>query len=151
MATVILLAVLLGAVVVFVVLPKMPWWVRLVGIATEVLILVLCALWAIRGYEVTPDGLYVNRLFWKTRIELSGLRSAALDPDAVRGAVKIWGTDGLFGIYGLFQNKALGRFRVFATDRARAVVLRFERRTVVVTPDHPEEFVRQVRLKAGLG
>lgn len=103
-------------------------------------IFVLSALFAIRGYQVDRDSLLILRPAWHTRIPLQGLTAVEVDPEAMRGSVRLFGNGGLFGFIGLFRNSKLGRYRVFATDTARAVVLRYPERTIVVTPDTPERF-----------
>ena len=35
-------------------------------------------------------------------------------------------------------------YRAYVTDLSKTVVLRYERRTAVVSPDQPEDFVREV-------
>lgn len=99
----------------------------------------------VTGYVVTPDELLVQRLFWSTRIPLAGVRNAFPDPTVCKGAKRIIGNAGLYGFTGLYQNERLGRFRLFATDLARSVVLVLPERTVVVTPAAPEAFVAHVR------
>lgn len=98
------------------------------------------ALYAVRGYAVEPGALVVYRLGWETRIDLAGLRSAEVDPDAMRWAFRTCGLGGPFAYVGRFRNRALGAFTAYATDRDLAVVLRWDHRTVVVTPDDPEAF-----------
>lgn len=111
-------------------------------------ILVLGALFAIRGYEIEGQTLRVLRPGWKTRIDLEGLQGAEVKPEALRGSVRIFGNGGLFGYIGLFSNSSLGRYRAFATDSANCVVLRFPARTLVVTPDRPEQFVAALNMAA---
>lgn len=98
----------------------------------------------VTGYVVTPDELLVQRLFWSTRIPLAGLRDVFPDAAVCKGAKRIIGNAGLYGFTGLYQNGRLGRFRLFATDLARSVVLVLPERTVVVTPAAPEAFVAHV-------
>jgi len=50
----------------------------------------------------------------------------------------------------LFWNRRFGRYRMFATDSRRAVVLTFTRGVVIVTPEAPELFVTAVRQAAAL-
>ncbi|WP_323844727.1 PH domain-containing protein [Microbulbifer magnicolonia] len=107
-------------------------------------ILVLSALFAIRGYGVEDCTLLILRPGWKTRIPLQDLAEVKVDPEAMRASIRLFGNGGLFGIIGLFRNERLGRYRAFATDSARAVVLRFPARTLVVTPDRPEQFAAAV-------
>lgn len=108
-------------------------------------ILLLGALFAIRGYAIQGQTFQVLRPGWKTRIDLGDLQSAEAKAEAMRGSIRIFGNGGLFGFIGLFRNDTLGRYRAFATDSANCVVLRFPARTIVVTPDRPEQFVAAIR------
>jgi hypothetical protein len=102
------------------------------------------ALFTIRGYTVTSDWILVHRLIWTTRLPIAGLQSAHFEPEATRRSIKTMGNGGLFSFTGFFYNKALGPYRAFVTDQHRTVVLRFSRRTVVVSPGEPEEFVQDL-------
>ncbi|WP_193164639.1 PH domain-containing protein [Microbulbifer hainanensis] len=105
-----------------------------------VVILAVTALFAVRGYTIEDAALLVVRPGWNTRIPLTGLQSVEIKPDAMRGSIRLFGNGGLFGFIGLFRNSALGRYRAFVTDAANCVVLRFADRTLVVTPDRPQQF-----------
>jgi PH (Pleckstrin Homology) domain-containing protein len=104
------------------------------------------ALFTIRGYELAPAELLVERLLWATRLPLADLRAAWADPTAMRWSWRLFGNGGMFAISGLFWNRRLGRYRAFATDPRNAVVLRFATRTVVVTPDAPRELLDTLAL-----
>ncbi|GMU68144.1 MAG: hypothetical protein AMXMBFR37_04770 [Steroidobacteraceae bacterium] len=65
--------------------------------------------------------------------------------DDARGSLRLWGNSGLFAITGWFWNRRLGRFRMFATDLSRAVLLEFARRKVLVTPHDPQAFIVHAR------
>jgi hypothetical protein len=103
-----------------------------------------CALFTIRGYTITPDAILVHRLFWATRLPRAGLQSARVDPQAIRWSIRACGNGGFISASGFYWNKSLGFYRMFLTDPRRAVVLKFARRTIVVSPDPPEEFVREL-------
>jgi hypothetical protein len=77
-------------------------------------------------------------------LPLAGLKSAEVMPRAMSGSLRICGNGGAFSFTGWFRNKPLGYYRAFVTDLNRTVVLRFEKRTVVVSPAEPEEFVRKL-------
>ena len=102
------------------------------------------SLFVIRGYIITRDTLFIQRFFWHSRIDLSDLRSYEIDPDAMKGSVR-FGNGGLFCIAGFFRNGKLGNYRAYATDPKLAVVLKFSDKTVVVTPDNPEQFVAALK------
>jgi hypothetical protein len=101
-------------------------------------------IFTIHGYTITPDAILVHRLFWVTRLPLSGLQSAEVAPDIMRSGIRLCGNGGLFSFAGWFRNKALGVYRSFVTDPHRTVVLRFAKRPVVVSPSSPEDFVHDI-------
>ena len=101
-------------------------------------------LFTIRGYTITPDAILVHRLFWSTRLPISGLQSAEVAPDIMRSGIRLWGNGGLFSFTGWFRNRALGVYRSFVTDPHRTVVLRYAARPVVVSPSSPDEFVHDL-------
>jgi len=103
----------------------------------------------IRGYVITAEALLVRRLGWTTRVPLDGLRSVRFEPDAMRWSIRTCGNGGLFSFTGWYRNKTLGAYRAFVTDPRRAVVLRFEKRTVVVSPGSPEAFVGELEGRCG--
>lgn len=105
----------------------------------------------VRGYAVTSDSILVERLFWTTRLPLAGLQSARFEPDAVRGSIRTCGNGGLFSFTGWYWNKRLGAHRAFVTDPKRIVVLKFPKRTIVLSPNMPEDFVRNLSTAVSLG
>ena len=64
--------------------------VRLLPIA----ILVIAALFMVRGYEIEGRELLVQRLLWATRVPIDGLESAWLDPEAMAGSIRVFGNSG---------------------------------------------------------
>lgn len=122
--------------------PGLPVWARWTLATLPLLILLGATLWTVRGYVLEPGVLRVRRLFWGTCIPLDGLESARWEPEATRRSLRLLGNGGLFSYHGWFWNRRLGRCRLYATDPERTVVLRFARRTIVVSPGEPAAFVR---------
>jgi hypothetical protein len=114
------------------------------GMVESVLALV-AGIFAIRGYVLTPDSLYVQRLGWHTELPLATLQTVQFDPEATSGSVRMFGNGGLFCFAGTFTNDRLGTYRALGTDRTHAVVLKFAERTVVITPGDPQDFVAQIK------
>jgi len=103
----------------------------------------------VRGYLLTEEYLEVQRLGWRTLLPLAGLVAVTGEPDGMRGSVRLFGNGGLFGISGWFWNRRLGRFRAYATDPGRVVLLRYRNgRKVVVTPHDVQHFIVRVRTLA---
>ncbi len=94
--------------------------------------------------------LQVELPFRTARFPLEGLKDVTPDREALRGARKIIGNDGLRAISGRFRSKRLGRFHAYVTDGERAVVLRWPDRCVVISPDQHSLFIETVRKRAGL-
>ena len=117
------------------------------GIASIIgcMAIALGSLFIIRGYRLDANGLHVERLVWADRIPLDDLRAAWADHEATEKSTRLFGNSGFFCIAGLFSNRKLGRYRAFATDPVRAVVLDLSRRKVVVTPADPWEFQAALR------
>ncbi len=107
-------------------------------------LIVITAFFSIGSYQIAGNQLVIQRLGWKSTIDLSNLQSAEADPRAMSKSLRLFGNGGLFCFAGLFTNKRLGRYRAFATNPQNSVVLRFPRRTVVVTPEEPESFVEAI-------
>ena len=117
------------------------------GIASIIgcMAIALGSLFIIRGYRLDANGLHVERLVWADRIPLDDLRAAWADHEATEKSTRLFGNSGFFCIAGLFSNRKLGRYRAFATDPVRAVVLDLSSRKVVVTPADPWEFQAALR------
>lgn len=100
-----------------------------------------CVPFVIRGYAITREAILIQRLFWTTRLARADLLSAEYVPKAMCKSLRTCGNGGGFSFTGWYWCKALGHYRAFVTDLNRTVVLRFRRRTVVISPDEPEDFV----------
>ena len=59
----------------------------------------------------------------------------------LRWRVRMWGSGGLFGYYGLYYTAGLGKCTWYVTDRSKCVVVVTRDKTVVVSPDDVEKFV----------
>jgi len=108
-------------------------------------VVLAASLFVVRGYVLTDDAIEVTRLGWTTALPLTTLQSVEGNTEAMRGSLCVFANGGLFACTGIFWNRRLGLHRAFATDRSRAVVLRYPRRTVVLTPHDPQHFIVRVR------
>lgn len=116
------------------------------GVALLPVALLLGSLFFIvSGYAVEGADLYIERLVSSTRISLTGLSKAWVEPAVCKGSIRVFGNGGLFSFTGWFYSKKLGRYRLFATDFSHAVVLILPQRVVVVTPADPQAFVEYLR------
>lgn len=107
-------------------------------------ILVASLVFMVTGYTVAESELYVERLLWSTRISLAGLSRVWFEPAACKGSIRVFGNGGLFSFTGLYRSRALGRYRLFATNISQSVVLVLPQRVVLVTPAAPQAFIEHL-------
>ena len=105
------------------------------------LFIVFMALFTVRGYVLTSDRLIIKRPLWENTVDLNNIVSAEFDPQAMSNSFRVFGNGGFFSMSGVFWNKKLGFYRIFGTDEKHSVVLKFPDKTIVVTPDKPQNFV----------
>lgn len=104
-----------------------------------------------RGYRIENGEIAVERLVGDLRIPLNVLRAArAATPDDTRGMIRLFGSGGFFGYYGLFRTAQLGTCHFYATDRSKMVVLIGEDRNYVLSPHDVTGFLDTLRLSASV-
>ena len=101
-------------------------------------VVALAVSWAMApcALAVEGDELRVERRAWPAlRVPLETVTAA--EPVALSGrTLRIAGVGGFFGSYGLFTNGQLGRFRLYATRRQDAMIVRRRQGLpIVITPD----------------
>jgi len=115
-------------------------------IAIPLLAVVVCiAPFSIKSYSITSNAILIHRLFWTTRLEITGLNSVYADPNSMRKSIRTGGADGLFVTLGYYTNKTLGDYHAYVTDPNNAVVLKLPFETVVLSPSEPELFANELR------
>ena len=146
LGTILILAVGVAA---YLAIPVPSGFTHLFGLGVALVlpgILALSILFAVTGYAVEGSDLYVERLFFSTRIPVAGLSRVWFEPGVCRGSIRIWGNGGLYSFTGWYRSKALGKYRLFGTDLSRSVVLFRPRHVVVITPAAPHAFIQHLRL-----
>jgi hypothetical protein len=110
-------------------------------------IFLLIAAFIVRGYSISDsDGkLLILRMGWSTKFDLSKLTNVEYNPKATLGSIRTFGIGGVFGSIGYFHNSILGNYRAYSTNREHTVVLDFDGKKIVVTPEKPTEFVQAVK------
>jgi hypothetical protein len=120
-------------------------WIGTAVASIPLTVLVGALFFVVTDYELDHRSLAVRRLLWWTRVDLTGLTRVFREPAGFKGSWRVFGNGGLFSFTGIFYSKALGRYRLFATDPNRFVVIVLPGRTVVVSPADPEAFIHAVQ------
>ena len=106
-------------------------------------ILALPFLWAPRGYAIRGDGILVKRAIGDAKIIV------AEPPQRwswTWWGIRLFGSGGLYGYYGYFAFRGLGKVLMYATNRHKLVLIRDDRgRRYLISPDNPQEFIKQLR------
>lgn len=144
-ATIISIVILAGVALAGLLVKQMPLAVAAALIGLPLLVIVASLLSMVRGYVLTDAAIIVRRGGWDTRLPLAGLHSVAGDVEAMQRSIRLFGNGGLFSFSGEFWNRKLRRYRALATDPSRAVVLRYPKRTIVITPHDPQHFIMRAR------
>lgn len=113
----------------------------------DILFILLCYLYAPKGFYLSDSHLVIERRISPIRIEIRKIKRVSRLPQwEVSHAARTFGVRGFFGYYGIFRNERLGRFRMYATDRGKGVLIEADRK-YLITPDRPEHFIRLLRAK----
>jgi hypothetical protein len=118
-------------------------WVIAVGLPVGMLMVALP--FSIRGYVLTEDEIQIKRLGWMTHLPVKTLNAVEGKADAMSDSIRVFGNAGFFAFTGLYWNRMLRFYRVYATDPSRAVILRYANKTVVITPHDPQAFIMRAR------
>ena len=97
-------------------------------------------LWAPRAYTVTDNKIVVKRLLGDFQI------TVAQKPERWRWTwwgIRLFGSGGLYGYYGCFSFRGLGRVCMHATNRNNLVLVKDEKgRRFLLSPSEPDKFIQ---------
>jgi hypothetical protein len=78
----------------------------------------------------------VKRLIGNIEVPLEGVRETRrITKDDLRGAIRLFGSGGFFGYYGLFRTTKFGKCTWYVTNRKNMVVIVADARTTLYSPD----------------
>jgi hypothetical protein len=116
-----------------------------VVLGLSLLILAVAYAYSPRGYGFSEQSLVVKRLIGDVAIPLEDVRAARrVTSDDLRGCMRLWGSGGLFGYYGLFRTSFLGRCTWYVTNRQKMVVLVTGSKTALFSPDDVDGFLAAI-------
>jgi hypothetical protein len=123
----------------------------LTAVGFSALGLVAAFLWSPLGYEISDGFLVVKRPIGRVCIALDRIRDVRpASIDDMSGCIRLFGSGGLFGYFGLYSTSRLGRNWWYVTNRDHRVVVTGDSITAVVSPDEVDGFVAAVRKAAAI-
>lgn len=98
-------------------------------------------------YFIDSKHVIIQRPFKSARINKRKIESARiLQPQEMKDTLRSFGVAGLYGYFGRFSNRNLGSMLWYATQRQNYVLIQTQDKNYILTPDNPQEFVRQLSL-----
>ncbi|KPJ49033.1 hypothetical protein AMJ40_06395 [candidate division TA06 bacterium DG_26] len=122
--------------------------VRSVALVIAAILFVVCfATYALApsSYAVSQDRIIVRRHLWpSSSIPMSQVKSCYPYPQLSRAKTfRLIGNGGAFGWYGIYACDELGTFRMYATNRSKAIVIG-DGAKFILSPEKTESFVAAV-------
>ena len=116
--------------------------IMLVFVVLEAVTAYVARALAPRGYLLNDVELVVDRAMRPIKVPLREIREFGRAEDGLmRRSLRVMGTAGYYGYYGLFWNRKLGKFRLYATRTRDLVSVRTERTLYVLSPDDSGDFL----------
>lgn len=104
--------------------------------------------WALhpQDYTVNEQGITIKRPYKSILIASNDIKGIeALTPADLKYSMRLFGSGGFFGYFGLFTNQKLGRYHIYAGNRVNPVLILTEKKKYVLTPTDPEGFIVAVK------
>jgi len=117
-------------------------------IVVVVLLPVFAITWALhpQDYTVNEQGITIKRPYKSILIASNDIKGIeALTPADLKYSMRLFGSGGFFGYFGLFTNQKLGRYHIYAGNRVNPVLILTEKKKYVLTPTDPEGFIAAVK------
>lgn len=93
---------------------------------------------SVDGYAIT-----INRKMKPVTIPFSEITSVR-KVDDMRFAIRTFGNGGVFGYTGYFYKKGIGSMLWYCTQRANYILIETKGKKIVITPDDPEGFLKDI-------
>jgi hypothetical protein len=102
-------------------------------------------LWAPRGYKLHDNQVIIKRPIGDARIIIA---QAASRWKWTWWGLRLFGSGGMYGYYGLFTFKGTGMVRMHATNKHKLVLITdVKGKKYLLSPDDPERFVQQTQTR----
>jgi hypothetical protein len=140
---------IISALVCLFLLAVMAYTHSLIFFTIALLLILVSFAYSPRGYVLSDRAILVQRLAGHPRIALDDVREARrATPDDFRRSIRLRGSGGLFGYYGLFRSAKLGKFTAYVTNRNNRVVVITGSKTAIFSPDDADGFLNAIRASA---
>ncbi|MEP6676613.1 MAG: PH domain-containing protein [Ferruginibacter sp.] len=112
---------------------------------TVVLVFIYALIFFLRpvSYSISSNEILIRRLIDNIHINRTDVASVELvDKDYIKWSIRLFAVGGLFGYFGKFANKKLGKMTWYATRRDKTIlIVTNSNKKIIITPDDPDKFV----------
>jgi hypothetical protein len=108
-------------------------------------------LFHVQNYEVTHEGIKINRLIGSKQIDFSTIKNVyKVKNDDLGFMIRTFGNGGIFGFMGFYKSQIYGNMRLFGTQQRNYVIVETNLKKYVLTLDEPFDFVKSVENRVGV-
>lgn len=133
------LCAIIGGLVVFLVSEHGAW--VYVAAALIVATLLAVALYMPYGMGCSTDGVFVRRIKGTLLIPYNEIRHISTMGSFDMMQLRVLGSGGFLGYYGIFQNQKIGRYVLYASQREGLLLIETARKKYVVSCPAPDDFI----------
>ncbi|GAB4030072.1 MAG: hypothetical protein Fur0012_05380 [Elusimicrobiota bacterium] len=102
------------------------------------------------SYQITETKLKILRPIKDIEIDLGEISEIKkTDRASLKGTVRLFGSGGLYGFFGLFYKKGLGKFYAYCTNSSDLVLIKAGK-IFLISPSHTETFISFLKGKKEL-
>jgi hypothetical protein len=113
-----------------------------------IIMLVLVALlFLIKKYRITSDQIIIHHPGWNKSFNIKDLTDVEKVPEAAKKGIGLFGIWGIGSFSGIAKNRRYGIHTVYINNSKNAVALKFGSKTVILSPNHPSDFIHLLQEK----
>ncbi|MCO5248049.1 MAG: PH domain-containing protein [Chitinophagales bacterium] len=114
-----------------------------------ILVYVLTYAFKPQYYQLDENELTIHRMISNVKIKRENIKSVEkLDAEMMKNTIRTFGVGGLFGYYGKFYNKEIGKMTLYTTQRVHRLLIKtMDDKNIVISPDLSEKLIEQYYLK----
>jgi hypothetical protein len=128
-------------------------WALVAGSAVLWLVIILAPLWAPRGYRIGDAAVFVSKRVGDEELPFEKMAAIEIrdSKEVFESAIRIAGSGGAYGTYGYFTGGVLVSFKALVTNDGPLVVVRMKKGDpIVLSPENPHDFARELSSRAGV-
>ncbi len=109
--------------------------------------LLITFIYAPKSYEIDDESVIIKRRAGDIAIYFDSIEEVKeLSGDELKGSLRLFGSSGLFGFFGIFYKKGWGRFTAYCSNSSDLVFIRTEK-IWLISPHQKEIFVSVLKEK----